>query len=208
MSTSNFIKSECRQCAGHLAFPAEAAGQTITCPHCGQPTELVAPVPAAEPSDPRRIWPGVIAGVLLGLLGLSAAIFFFNKPKPEHAIVSTVQPAQPKQTNVIEPTTPPPVHVLAPVGESMNGFTYSDIKLEKMPGSSLVYATGKIINSSDHRRFGVKVELNLFDARTNSVGKTKDYQPMLEPGAEWHFKAMIMESKAASARLTTILEDK
>ena len=210
MSTSNFIKSECRQCGGHLEFPAEAGGQSIPCPHCGKTTELVVPVSAIETDDPRRIWPGVIAGILLGLAGLAAAIFFLNKPKPVHtggSIPPPAAPTQPAQAASVAPTNPPSTPIIAPVGESMNGFTYTDIKLEKTPGSSLVYATGKIINSSNHRRFGVKVELNLFDEHSNSVGKTKDYQPLLEPGAEWHFKAMIMKSTAASAKLSSILED-
>ena len=89
-----------------------------------------------------------------------------------------------------------------------NDFGVSAIKLDKTEGSSLVYATGKIRNLSSNRRFGVKVELNLFDTNNNQVGQAKDYQPLLEPGAEWHFKAMVMESKAASAKLNSVLEDR
>lgn len=89
----------------------------------------------------------------------------------------------------------------------MNDFTVTDIKLENSPGNSLIYATGKILNTSNRRRFGVKVELNIFDADINLLGKTKDYHALLEPGAEWHFNAMVMKPKAASVRLASILED-
>ena len=105
------------------------------------------------------------------------------------------------------PTNKAPDQVAAPVGETMNDFTVTDIKLEKSPGNSLVYATGNILNTSNRRRFGIKVELSLFDTNADSLGKTKDYHPLLEPGAEWHFKAMVMKPKAVTVRLSSILED-
>ena len=105
--------------------------------------------------------------------------------------------------------SPAPVSVVNVANETRtNGFGVSAIKLDKTEGSSLVYATGKIRNLTSNRRFGVKVELSLFDTNNNLVGQAKDYQPLLEPGAEWHFKAMVMESKAASAKLNSILEDR
>jgi hypothetical protein len=45
-----YAKCACQNCGTHLEFPTEAAGATINCPHCQQPTVLaVAPPPAAEP---------------------------------------------------------------------------------------------------------------------------------------------------------------
>jgi hypothetical protein len=88
-----------------------------------------------------------------------------------------------------------------------NDFAISPVKLQKTPGSSLVYVTGKIRNLTGRQRFGVKVELGLFDAQTNAIGRASDYQPVLEPNGDWRFKALVMESQAASARLNTIAED-
>ncbi len=41
MSTE--AKCNCQLCNGHIAFPAEMAGQTTACPHCGMETKLFIP---------------------------------------------------------------------------------------------------------------------------------------------------------------------
>jgi hypothetical protein len=40
---SNEAKCDCQHCGGHIAFPSEAAGQTVECPHCKCETLLSAP---------------------------------------------------------------------------------------------------------------------------------------------------------------------
>jgi len=198
MSTNNFVKGECRHCAGHFEFPAEAASETITCPHCGQPTELVLSVPTNKTSGSRRLIFGL--GLAMFIIATGLVVLYLRQSPGSAAI--------PKATAA--PTNQPSLVVVpaAPADEERtNDFAISAIKLEKTPGSSLVYVTGKIRNLGDNRRFGVKVELNLFDANDNLVGKAKDYQPLLEPAAEWHFKALILDGNAVSARLSSIVED-
>ena len=39
-------KCDCQHCGGHLAFPSEAAGQTVECPHCK--TETLLSLPSGE----------------------------------------------------------------------------------------------------------------------------------------------------------------
>ena len=95
-----------------------------------------------------------------------------------------------------------------PVEQRTNDFAIAAIKLEKTPGSSLVYVTGKIRNLNSRQRFGVKIEFGLFDTNDTAVGKATDYQAMLESNGDWRFKAMVMESKAASARLNSVVEDR
>ena len=36
-------KCDCQHCGEHIAFPGEAAGQNVTCPHCGYETALFLP---------------------------------------------------------------------------------------------------------------------------------------------------------------------
>lgn len=43
-----YYKMSCPRCSGHIEFPAEAAGQTLPCPHCERHTRLMAPVKSAE----------------------------------------------------------------------------------------------------------------------------------------------------------------
>jgi len=46
----DFTKGVCQSCGGHLEFPSSAAGDSISCPHCGQSTLLAAkPIPLAPP---------------------------------------------------------------------------------------------------------------------------------------------------------------
>jgi Zn finger protein HypA/HybF involved in hydrogenase expression len=40
---SNEAKCDCQHCGGHIAFPSEAAGQTVECPHCKNETLLFLP---------------------------------------------------------------------------------------------------------------------------------------------------------------------
>jgi len=81
------------------------------------------------------------------------------------------------------------------------------IIIEKAKGSSLIYAVGVLRNDSGHQRFGVNIELELTDARGNKVGTAKDYRAVLEPRQEWRFRALVLDSKAAAATVSSIREE-
>ena len=81
------------------------------------------------------------------------------------------------------------------------------ITLEKAADGNLVYAVGKLRNASDHQRFGVKVELDVFNAANEKIGAATDYAPSIDPGKEWKFKALIVDRAARTAKLTAIKED-
>ena len=197
MSTDNFVKCECRACGGHLEFPAEAAGETIECPHCGKPTKLAAGAAPNQAGISRRKRLAIAVALFLAAV-VPTLLLVLNKP---HAAASSALVTKAVSTNT-------PAAPAVPADEiRTNDFAVSAIRLEKTPGSSLVYVTGKIRNLGDRRRFGVRVELNLFDKNARPIGLAKDYPPLLEPGAEWHFKAMVMESKVVSARLNSIHEE-
>ena len=192
MTKTEFSKCECRHCAGHIEFPAEARGATIACPHCGQATELPA-LPLPTKNSRRAL---ILLVIALVFIVVTASLMIFLKhgakvPTPEK-IISTA-------------TNPP---VLKPIEENTtNGFAFSALKLEKTPGSSLTYVTGTIRNLTDRQRFGVKAEFNLIATNGAAAGKASDYAPTLEKNGVWKFKALVMESKAASASLNSIRED-
>lgn len=71
----------------------------------------------------------------------------------------------------------------------------------------MVYAAGTVKNSSNRKRFGVKVELALLDRAGQKLGTATDYRQVLEPGGQWRFKALVVDSKAVSAKLESIKED-
>ena len=176
MSNNNFVKGECRRCAGHLEFPADAAGQTIPCPHCGQPTELIATIVTSKNTGSSRMRWAIVAAALVVLVvaaGLVTAIYL--KQKAGHTAVSETPaaPATPLDTSNV-PALSKVVRANPPGEERTNDFAISAVKLQKTPGSSLVYVTGTVRNLDDRQRFGVKGEFGLFDTNNHAVGSATD----------------------------------
>jgi hypothetical protein len=198
MSNRNFVKGECRQCGGHLEFSTGDAGETIPCPHCGQPTELAAPILAGKNNAFRRRL--AIAVAILVAAAVPSAMLLSGKKNS-----GAISPTPPIPTVISNATA---VQTNLPVEEQTNDFAILPFKLEKTPGSSLVYVTGTIRNLSSRQRFGVKVEFGLFDTNDTAIGTATDYQSVFDPNGDWHFKALVMESKAASVRFNSILEDR
>jgi DNA-directed RNA polymerase subunit RPC12/RpoP len=51
------FKCACQSCGNHIAFAEDAAGQEITCPHCGKPVTLglnLVNVPVAAMSEEQQ----------------------------------------------------------------------------------------------------------------------------------------------------------
>jgi hypothetical protein len=196
------LKGECQHCAGHIEFPADGIGQVVPCPHCHQQTELLLPAPPQQPVLPRRaiVW-SIIAILILGgglvasLIALKRAERWAAAHKPA-ARSPNAQPASPSP----EPANPSYAAV-------QNGFVASPVTLEKTSGTSLVYAVGTIRNTESRQRFGVKVELDLFDGSGQKIGTAKDYQQLIEPGAEWAFKALVVPAATATAKIASLKED-
>ena len=154
-------------------------------------------MPPAESSLPTRaIAYTVIALVILigGLIGAQIALKRAQRLASEKSTASAAPALQPAPPPAADPAT-------------KAGFRISAITLEKTDGSSLVYAVGTLRNASARRRFSVKIELDLLDETGTKVGSAKDYQQTLEPKGEWRFRALVVGSKVASAKLASIAED-
>jgi hypothetical protein len=65
-----------------------------------------------------------------------------------------------------------------------------------------------LTNAADRQRFGVKIQFDLFDDSGQKVGGAKDYQQVIEPKGEWKFRALIVSSRATSAKVASITEEK
>ena len=109
-----------------------------------------------------------------------------------------------KSTNNLAKTGSPAVSVAS---ISTNDFIVAGITLEKAKDSNFVYVIGSVKNESDRQRFGVRVDLDLFDQAGVKVGRTSDYRQTLAPKADWHFKALVFQSNAATATLAAIKEE-
>jgi hypothetical protein len=201
MSNSDFVKGECRLCRGHIEFPISALGTTVPCPHCGQPTELTNPnLPAKTGVSGRQRL--AIALALCVAAVVPAIVLVTHKSNPSANTVPS--PLLPVQSNALVALA----HPKPQPEEVTNDFAIMPFKLEKTPGSSLVYVTGAIQNPTERQRFGVKVEFSLFDTNDNAIGTATDYEQVIEPHGEWRFKAMVIESKAVAAKFNSIAEEK
>ncbi len=198
MSQSKYLKCPCQHCNGNIEFPVDAIGTMVDCPHCGRQTELHLPEPEETIATSHKTMIMAVAGVLILVIGLGAAFVALNAAK---RMALKKQEAAKAAAALAEPTGPP-----APPPPK-DGLSSSTIELEKMPGSSLVYAVGTVTNDMTKRRFGLKIEIELLDSAGKSIGAAKAYLKVLDEGGEWHFRAMVMDTKAASARLGSIREE-
>jgi len=206
-SKTKYLKGVCQHCDGHLEFLAEHIGMMVPCPHCGKETELELLPPPEEPTVPHRalVWTGI--AILILVFGLGAALIALkraqNWAQSQRLPASTPLPVEAPRMEQKEVPTPSGTSSAAE-----QGFDVSVVTVEKTPGTSLIYAVGTIKNTTDHQRFGVKVELELLDAAGRKLGGASDYRQLLEPGAQWRFKALVVDAKTVSAKISSIHEDK
>lgn len=192
------LRGECQHCGKPIEFQAEHVGTTAECPHCNQPTELLLAAPPEEgaPVRTKAIVFTVIAILILagGLVGAVIALKRAERLKAGRleasAPVATPQPAKPLDLFAAQEFQVSPVTLDQGAGR----------------GSSLRYATGTVINPTKRQRFGVKVELELFDEAGNKLGGASDYQKVLEPNAEWKFRALIVDKRTSTVKVTAIKE--
>jgi len=206
MSNSDFVKGACRHCAGHLEFPADASGQSAPCPHCGNITELVViDSPSTTSKSGRKTL--AIAVALCVCAVVPATILVMHKIGQGRGTGSTAPVTMSSNGPAARSTGPSRPPEVKPVVET-NDFAVMPYQLEKLPGSSLIYVTGIVRNLSAQQRFGVKLAFTLFDTNDMPVGSASDYQGVVDAHGDWHFKAMVMVSKTASARFNSIAEEK
>ena len=172
---------------------------TVQCPHCSQQTVVRQPASRAVEVPQKTSGAWVWIGLALVLIVVGTAAFFFFKPKPTLTVTSSNPPIQ--TTNV------PAAAKSEPKPKSLQDLKVSNVRLEMPKGSGLRYALGTVKNDSEHQRFGVQIELDVFDKNGQPLsGKATDYVQMLEPGKEWKFRALVLDSKAASVKVASIKE--
>jgi hypothetical protein len=201
MKQTKFLKGECQHCHGHIEFPVESAGLTTDCPHCGKQTDLLLALPKDEPTIPRAtIVYTAIAVIILGA-GLAGAMIALKmaERKVGHKKTESVVDAPMTPTNAVADPADPIAQA---------GFQVGPITIEKTKGSSLIYAIGTLSNPAERQRFGVKLQFDLFDDAGQKVGTAKDYQSVIEPKGDWKFRALVVTSKATSAKISSITEEK
>jgi hypothetical protein len=193
LSNQDFQNATCALCGGNIEFPATAGGMTVECPHCGQQTELP---PVQKPS--RSIW-GLLIFAVVGVAAVG--VLFFLKSRETKAVATA--PAAVMSSN------PAPVAAESPRPKSAGDLKLvGSVSIEKAQGSRLSYAMGTLKNDSEHQRYGVKVEVDLFDQAGNRLPtQANDYLQSLEPRKEWKFRALVVDLKAVTAKLAAVKEE-
>ena len=177
------------------------------CPHCGQTTELLLLAPKEEPTISRRVivWTVVAVlilgcGLALALVALKRAERWAERKREAAAQIAVIPPETvPVATNPVPVTEPED-----PVAKA--GFKISDIKIEKTKGSSLIYAVGTLNNTESRMRYGVKLQLDLFDEADKKVGTATDTQATMDSGGQWQFRALVLDKKAVRAKVAAVTE--
>ena len=199
MTGSTHFKCECQHCHEHLECPREACGLTSDCPHCGQPTELNPINPQQKISSPaRKIIFSSIALLIALVVGLAG--FAQNEKRKEQL---RVEAAETTRLAVLQAAE---AEIKANDPLARAGWSAASISMEKATGSTIIHVLGKLRNETDRRRFGVKVLLELFDAAGQKIGTASDYQPAVEPHAQWQFSALVVNAKAVTAKVAAVEE--
>jgi hypothetical protein len=154
----------------------------------------------------------VVAAIAVAVLGLAAGALLFLKhtpATPPAADEPTPPKPPPAKATAGDNNTPPPAPAAAAVRrpKSIDDFKFGVVHLDKTKGSSLVYAVGVVTNDSDYQRFGVRVKVDLLNAKEDNVGSAQDYKDIIEPHKNWQFRALVIGGKAASAKVNGVTEE-
>jgi hypothetical protein len=198
VGNQEFQKAACTFCGGNIEYPATAAGMTVECPHCHQQTEL---------QSVQKAGRGISSLLLYTVLGIAlaaGALLLLKARKPEQAAIAPVT-SSPVASN----SNAAPVATPVPRPKSVDDLKLiGGLSVGRARGSRLSYAMGTLTNDSDHQRYGVRVEVDLFDEAGNKLPQqANDYLQMLEPRKEWKFRALVLETKAVKGKVAAIKEE-
>jgi hypothetical protein len=111
-------------------------------------------------------------------------------------------------TQATAETTNAPAPNVEKKPKSSDDLKIGKVEIDQPKGSGLRYAVGTLKNDSDHSRYGITVELALLDKSNQSLPtKASDYLQMLEPRKEWRFRALVVDSKAVSVKVSSVREE-
>jgi hypothetical protein len=213
MSNTNDLKCSCKECGNHIAFPAQSAGTTIACPHCGEWTELIPDELATPPLSKSKAPLLAMLGILAAFVVVAAAAGAFiivrhyarqaSPPSPPAKMAAVPTNVAAPHTNAVSPKPAPP----AKHEKSPDDLKVGAIELEKAKVGSLVYAVGTVTNDSEFQRFGVQIELELYGKNGKKLGLARDYKDVIEPHHAWQFHALIPDPRTDSAKFLSLKED-
>src|SRR5580700_9172220 len=152
----SFAKCVCQHCGGHIEFPAEGAGQKISCPHCQWPTVLLLPSAPVEIGGGRvarkRVYVTLATAACTIAVAAAGVYLYLQSQNSQKQVALPVQPMPSSNATAVvssapaETNTPAPKH--KPPADPWHGLKASKVTLEKTDDSSLVYAIGTLTNET------------------------------------------------------------
>jgi hypothetical protein len=160
-------------------------------------------------------WIGISLSIVSVSLVLIGGLMYWNNKRQGKSVVTRPEEgtfSKSKRVRVKsavkeddeEPTAK--TSAAAPSPKSIDDLKVSTITLQRTPGSALVYAVGTVRNDSDQQRFGVRIELDLFDNAGKRIGPAKDYVGVIEPHKDWRFRALVPLARTVTAKVAKITE--
>ena len=80
------------------------------------------------------------------------------------------------------------------------------ISFERASANNPGAVNGVVENRAARRRQGVRVEIELLNARGEPLWSTSAFAPALEPNKSWHFRASVVDPNAVTARVAKVQE--
>jgi DNA-directed RNA polymerase subunit RPC12/RpoP len=197
MSEVDYLKSPCSICGSNIEFPASLVGQSIDCPHCGKQIVLAAPQKAVSETStdtkeeaeededaedrPRFGLKKVVAFIVVVLVILWPLAKRYVFRKTAGALVRQLW------------------------AENIEVTKYELVKADK---GGLIHVVGSATNHGPSQYFSLKVEFELQDETGAIVGSASDQLKSLPSHGSWDVKALVLEKKAAKAKLTNLTAEK
>lgn len=204
------VVEEAAPAAEPVVEPRAPAAPPAACVPKPRPLPAVKPAPspvAANNSGKRTVPVVVLTLIAVGALA-GGGFYLWKKRSSTSAGTETISTnAAPVTASTDTNSAAFNAPVTATKPKKLEDLNVGNPSLEKAKSGSLVYAVGMLKNDSDHQRYGVRVEFELFDAAGKNVGKASDYKDVVEPRKEWRYRALVLTKKAASARLVSVNED-
>ena len=171
MSETTYAKCACAHCGGHIEYPVQAVGQSVACPHCGNPTMLVVAGPAKKSG--LRKWLLLLVALVLFLLLATGGMKYWRTGRTQKTDRSL------------------PVKITSFERATANN-----------PGA----VVGVVENRTSRPRQGVRVEIELLNARGEPLWSTSAFAPALEPNKSWPFRASVVDPNAVTGRVARVQE--
>jgi hypothetical protein len=219
MKKNSQLMCSCAHCDYIIHYSPEAVGHIAECPNCKEKSLLP---PAVETPSPGPVPPAVetprpgpsmkprqpapkskpVRWVVIGGIGLLVvgAIVLLPQLRHRRPAVATTAPSDVQSPPALLPQ--PKVKR----SKSLNDLKIGSFDLQPKKDSDVRIVAGDIVNDSESLHRGIKVELEVRDARGLKVDSLDAFITELAPHATWHVLSSTSNPRAASVTVTALQE--